>query len=92
MTEITNDTFFIADRLREIDSAYRVFYHDEEGRFEVHSEENGRRTLECVLPYRELDARSVLHVLRTRVCHFDTLRAEEDKINEKLGGSYFALR
>ena len=65
MILITNDLFDIAWRLRAVNDDYRVYYNVEKGRFEVHNAK--KNTLDFVVPYDELDARTVEYALYTRV-------------------------
>jgi len=71
------DVFDIADRLKEIDEGYRLFYNNAKKRFEVH----GRAGLEVVVPYRELDARTLSHARKTRIENRERLLLEIEKAN-----------
>lgn len=78
LTEIRNDVFDIAERLKEIDPSYRVFYSGNKGRFELHG---GREQgLIMTLPFDRLDVRTVEHVRRTRI---ERLRQELAEMEEQ---------
>lgn len=70
---VENDLYFIASRLKEIDPTYFVVYNVRRGGYEVHS--NGQRgnTLCFVVPYPELDARTIEYAKRTRNPSFGKL-------------------
>lgn len=63
---IENDLFGIADRLKNIDNNYAVFYNSKNGKFELHNMRL-RPTIQIVLPYSQLDKRAVDYALRTQV-------------------------
>ena len=82
MIEITNDLYDIAWRLRAINDNYRVYYNAEKGRYEVF---NGVTcTLEFIVPYHELDARTVEYARYTSVANAETLLSDIEKNNAKL--------
>ena len=83
MILITNDLFDIAWRLRAINDDYRVYYNVEKGRYEVHS--SNKNTLEFVVPYDQLDARTVEYARYSRVENAERIFAEMEKHNAKLG-------
>jgi len=64
MIRITHDVFDIADRVKEVDERYVIFFNPKKGRFELHCEEYGRTGFLLVLPF--LDARAVEHCRKTR--------------------------
>lgn len=63
---IENDLFGIADRLKNIDSDYAVFYDKKKCKFELHNMRL-RPTLQVVLPYPRLDKRALDYALKTQV-------------------------
>ncbi len=63
---ITDDLYFIASRLKEIDPSYFVVYNLLRSRYEVHSKEQRGDTLCFVVPYKALDARTLEYAARTR--------------------------
>ena len=82
MIEITNDLFDIAWRLRSVNDDYRLYYNAEKRRYEVHSAE--RNALQFVVPYDELDARTVEYARYTSVGNAKQVFSDIDKNNAKL--------
>ncbi|MCH5151346.1 MAG: hypothetical protein J1F65_01655 [Clostridiales bacterium] len=82
MILITNDLFDIAWRLRQVCDDYRVYYNVEKNRYEVHNSK--KNTLEFVVPYGELDARTVEYARYSRVENADRIFAEIERHNAKL--------
>lgn len=66
LVRITDDVFFIASRLKEIDPTYYVVYNADKRRYEVHSDGQRGSSLCFVVPYDRLDARTIDYALRTR--------------------------
>ena len=84
MVEITNDLFDICWRLRAIDDNYRVKYNIKKKRYEVHNLSQPFNTLAFVVPYEQLDARTVQYALKTRVQNCKMLMEEMEKHNAQL--------
>ena len=82
MILVTNDLFDIAWRLHAINDDYRVYYNVAKSRYEVHSHK--KKTLEFVVPYDRLDARTVEYARYSRVENAERIFAEIDKHNAKL--------
>ena len=82
MILITNDLFDVAWRLRTVNDDYRVYYNVEKGRYEVHSFK--KNTLEFVVPYGELDARTVEYARYSRVENAERIFADIERHNAKL--------
>jgi len=81
---IENDLFSVADRLREIDPDYFLFYRYRTGKFEVHSRAQRGSSLAVTLPFERLDCRAVEYVLKTRVENAAALLSEMERHNERL--------
>ena len=64
---IENDLCNIVKRLRLIDPSYFVVYNKRSGRYEVHSTDNVGATFCFIVPYDELDARTLTYCRETRV-------------------------
>ena len=64
---VSNDLYDIARRLKGIDKGYYVVYDKRKRRFEVWHRDSRSITPEVVVPYPELDARTVELVQKTRV-------------------------
>lgn len=82
MNLITNDLFDIAWRLRAVNDDYRVYYNTEKNRYEVHDFK--KNTLQFVVPYDELDARTVEYARYSRVENAERIFAEIERHNAKL--------
>lgn len=81
MTElrlISGNCFDIPQRIRALDDDYRLYYNVRKNVIELHHIRS-HPTLQLVLPYRQLDARAVEYVRRTRV---DKIMAEIESIDE----------
>ena len=79
---ITNDLFDIASRLRSVKDSYILYYNLEKGRYEVH--DSDKKTLEFVVPYDELDARTVEYARYSRVENAKQIFAEVEEHNRQL--------
>ncbi len=82
--EISQDLFSIASRIKEIDSAYTIFYNKKLCRYEVHNEKQRGNTLCFVVPFDDLDARTLEMVYATRVQNAEKLLQEIEQHNEKI--------
>ena len=79
---IENDLFDIATRLRSVNDSYIVYYNTEKQRYEVH--DSVTRCLEFVVPFDELDARTVEYARYSRVENAKRIFAEMEEHNKKL--------
>ena len=77
--EVTSDLYSIADRLKEIDNGYFIFYSYKNERYEVHNKSQRGQTLSLVLPYKTLDERTVRLVRKTRSERMKSLIEEMEK-------------
>lgn len=76
----------VSERIHEIDDRYVVYYNMRKYRYEVHSR-GFSPSLQLVLPYHQLDSRSVDYVSLTRVARkFDEIKRIDDD-NERLVAS-----
>lgn len=73
----------IPGRLKEIDPGYFVMLNTRTQKYEIHHGA-GENTLECVLPYEELDERTVRHVRKHRMERLDALVREVEEHNRRL--------
>ena len=85
---ITDDLFDIANRLKSVNESYAVYYNTEKQRFEVH--DSARGCLAFVVPYDELDARTVEYALYTRVENVKQIAAEIEAHNQRVENEQFA--
>lgn len=81
MILITNDLFDIASRLRSVNSSYRLYYNTQKSRYEVRN--SNTNALEFVVPYDELDARTVDYARYTSVQNAEQLFSDIEKHNAK---------
>ena len=81
MIEITNDLYDIATRLRSVNDSYRLFYNTQKCRYEVRNSNTG--ALEFVVPYDELDARTVDYARYTSVANAEMVFEDIEKNNAK---------
>ena len=79
---ITNDLYDISSRLRSVNDDYRLYYNAQKHRYEVHSAT--RNTLQFVVPYDELDARTISYALYSRVENAERIFADIDKNNARV--------
>ena len=79
---ITNDLFDVATRLVAVNENYVVYYNTEKERYEVHDGVKNR--LEFVVPYDELDARTVEYARYSRVENSKKIFDEVERHNERL--------
>ncbi len=82
-TVIQSDTFFIGERLKEIDDSYFLIYNFSREKFEVHSSALSGSTYCLTVPYPVLDERIIDLVRKTRSENLDRLIKEMDEQNEK---------
>lgn len=80
---IVHDLFNIAKRLRQIDKKYFVLRNKKLHRFEIHYK-GKNSTLQLVLPYKNLDKRTLDLVLKTRVENRQKLFRQMEENNQKL--------
>ena len=82
--EVTGDLYSIADRLKEIDSGYFIYYSYKNKRYEVHNKSQRGQTLSLVLPYKTLDERTVRLVRKTRSERMKSLIEEMERENARI--------
>lgn len=81
---VRKDVFDIAKRVREIDRNYQIRYNHKLLRYELHHKRNYPNTLEAVIPYKNLDKRTIDYVQKTRIKNLDNLIAEIEMNNKRL--------
>ena len=79
---ITDDLFDIATRLKGVKDSYELYYNTERCRYEVHDSQ--RRCLEFVVPYDELDVRTVEYARYSRVENAKSIFDEVEQHNKRL--------
>ena len=81
-TQIENDVFDIANRLRAVNPEYRVYWNSRVGRFEIHRTATPRMTTcEFIAPNNTLDERVILHATKTRIENRHDIELESDAHN-----------
>ncbi len=75
LKEIKNDVFNIANRLKEINKNYIVYFNTEIRKYELYHEKHG---YVLTFPYDELDSRSIEYTLSTRADRIDVKKYIED--------------
>ena len=81
MIEITNDLYDIAWRLRSVNKYYRLYYNTRKCRYEVRN--YNTNALEFVVPYDELDARTVEYARYTSVGNAEQIFSDIERNNAK---------
>ena len=80
---IFSDTYYILERLKEIDESYFIVFNFEKGKFEIHSSNQIGSTYCLTVPYATLDERTIDLVRKTNHIYLDELVKEMEEENEK---------
>lgn len=78
---VTSDLYFIASRLKELDSSYFIVRDRKSGVYQVHNSSQRGFSYALTLPYKELDCRTLKYVRRTRSERRDELIKELNRDN-----------
>lgn len=78
-----HDIFDICNRIKEIDSTYKLFFNRKEKRFEVYKT-GDRESLAVVVPFDQIDERLVTHLKKTKVSRLEKLLKEIEDENKLL--------
>lgn len=81
LIKIEGDPFFIAERLKEIDESYEIYYNLSLSCYEVHSKEQAKSSYCFRVPFSALDERTIFHARRTRIENRDKIIAEIERDN-----------
>ena len=81
---ITSDTYFISDRVKEIDRGYFIVWNSDKNRYEVHHRDSKPDTFCLAIPYKELDERTLTYIHKTKIQNIDKLLQEIDNNNARL--------
>ena len=84
LIEIHNDLFDIASRLASVNENYRLYYNKIAERYEVHNTAQHPNTLAFIVPYDELDARTVEYARFSCVQNIEMVLRDIEKNNESL--------
>ena len=88
LERIENDLFNIAERIKSINPKYVLFRNTRMNRVEVHTSPCPcALSFEFVVPYDELDERTLEHARKTRIENFDALEHEQTKANTQIQAS-----
>lgn len=87
MDEIFLDVFDIVKKIKSIDVNYRVFRNLSTHKFEIYYQKGLNLERELVVPYEELDYRTVNLINKTKIENADRLFEEIDKHNSALLGA-----
>ena len=80
---IEGDTFFINERLKEIDRDYYVVFNLEKQKYEVHVHGQAGNSYAFTLPFDSLDERALLFAQKTRIANMDKILEEIERDNEQ---------
>lgn len=80
---VTNDLYDIADRLRAVNPHYKLVFDTEKQKYEVLDAAHCD-ALAFVVPYRELDARTIDYARYTAVQNAERLFAEMEQHNAQV--------
>ena len=80
---IEGDTFFINERLKEIDKDYYVVFNLQKQKYEVHVRGQTGNSYAFTLPFDSLDERAILFAQKTRIANMEKILEEIEKDNEE---------
>lgn len=78
LIKITNDLFDVAARLKSVNEGYVTYYNPAKSRYEVYDGDN----LAFVVPYDELDCRTVDYARKTSRQNADRIFEEIERNNQ----------
>ena len=81
---LKSDVFGITSRLRRLDKKYCINWNKRKRRYEVGRVIKGRFVTDLVVPYRNLDVRTVLLVNKSSVKNFNSIIRDCERHNTKL--------
>ncbi len=84
LLKIENDCFFIAQRLKQIDPTYEIYFNLDSGAYEVHSSGQIKSSYCFRVPYGVLDERTIDFAHKTRIQNMVSILNEIDKENQIL--------
>ena len=82
--EINSDTYFISQRVREIDKDYFIKWNGAKNRFEIHHRQSRPDTFCLAVPYDRLDERTLDYIHKTKIQNIDKILQEIDNKNARL--------
>lgn len=84
LLKIEKDVFFIAERLKNIDESYEVYFNLGQNCYEVHSTEQAKNSYCFHIPYPQLDERTLDYAIKTRSENRDKIIKEIEQNNQLL--------
>lgn len=84
LISINTDTYFISERVKEIDKNYFLVFNTKSKKYEVHNKGQADNTFCVGLPFMAIDERVIDLVQKTRVENINKLIEEIEKNNEKI--------
>lgn len=84
LIKIENDCCFVAQRIKEVDKSYEIYFNLDNNSYEVHSSEQVKNTYCFKVPYSVLDGRTIDFAYKTKVANIDEIIKEIDKNNALL--------
>lgn len=84
LVAVTNDLFDVVNRLKSVDEHYSVFYNKSSGKYEVHHSAQKGGSLAFVVPFDELDCRTVEYAQKTSQKYMRQIFAEAEKQNAEV--------
>ncbi len=81
---ITDDLFDVASRLKSVNCNYKLYFNKKTQKYEVRETKGLNETLAFVVPYDELDARTVEYARFTAIQNAKALFAEIERHNAAL--------
>ena len=84
LIRIEADCFDIANRLREIDRSYEVYFNLNSRCYEVHSRDQVKSTYCFRVPFKNLDERTIYFAIKTLSKNKDNLIKEIEESNLRL--------
>ena len=84
LIEVENDVYFIANRLKEIDPNYQIFFNTKRKMFEVHSKGQIGGSYCLTIPYLTLDKRTLDLVNKTKIENSEKLFEEMERNNKAI--------
>lgn len=81
---ITQDLFDIAQRLKGINANYKLYFNKATQQYQVYQTKGLGEVLAFVVPYDQLDARTLQYARYTSVCNAKQVFADIEKHNRQL--------
>ena len=81
---VLSNVYDIPVRFKEVNRDFFIMFNTRTQKYELHDPKLPFSTLYCVLPFDELDARSIAYVLERRNICLEDLAREIERYNEEL--------